>query len=160
MTAPKDLLKIGDFARRAGTNLRTLRYYEDLGLLQPTRRGQGGFRYYRQSDLQRFQSIRVLQDLGLQLTRIGELLDTRGDREGAAGREEFMQRVEAALREEDRLVVERMAELEAQRRNIESGLQKLAECRPCLHTPSSANDYCATCITSGQALPDSLRALF
>ena len=51
MTSQEDLVKIGDFARLAHTNLRTLRYYEEIGLLQPALRSDGGFRYFRQTDL-------------------------------------------------------------------------------------------------------------
>ena len=40
MKENSELLKIGDFARVAGTNLRTLRYYEELGLLTPAARSQ------------------------------------------------------------------------------------------------------------------------
>jgi hypothetical protein len=48
MTQARKLLKIGAFAELAGTNLRTLCYYEEVGLLQPAARSSGGFRYYRE----------------------------------------------------------------------------------------------------------------
>ena len=51
MSQEPKLHKIGVFAKMAGTNLRTLRYYEEVGLLQPAARSNGGFRYYRDSDL-------------------------------------------------------------------------------------------------------------
>ena len=60
---PKDLIKIGDFAELAGTNLRTLRYYEEIGLLAPAARSAGGFRYYRREDLDRLRMVASLQDL-------------------------------------------------------------------------------------------------
>ena len=72
-----ELLKIGEFAKFAQTNLRTLRYYEELGLLTPASRSQGGFRYYRRTDVNRLAMIRDLQSLGLQLERIRELMATR-----------------------------------------------------------------------------------
>ena len=74
MSVQPDLLKIGDFAKLANTNLRTLRYYEELGLIQPATRSQGGFRYYRHTDIHRVQMIRDLQELGLHLDRIRELM--------------------------------------------------------------------------------------
>ena len=61
----KQLLKIGDFAKLAGTNLRTLRYYEEIGLLQPASRSTGGFRYYRSEDLDRLRMVTSLKGLGL-----------------------------------------------------------------------------------------------
>src|SRR5947207_15332005 len=93
-----DLLKIGDFARVAETNLRTLRYYEELGLITPASRSQGGFRYYRRTDINRVQMIRDLQDLGLHLERIRELISARAANEP---REMFFSRVTKALGELD-----------------------------------------------------------
>ena len=60
MTAPQHdhLLKIGDFAKLADTNLRTLRYYEELGLLTPAERSDGGFRHYRATDVNRVRAIK------------------------------------------------------------------------------------------------------
>ena len=81
MTSNNDLLKIGDFARTADTNLRTLRYYEELGLLAPAKRSQGGFRYYRRTDVNRVRMIRDLQELGLHLDRIRDLIAGRRDGE-------------------------------------------------------------------------------
>ena len=65
MSAPKELIKIGEFARRAGTNLRTLRYYEEIGLLGPAHRSSGGFRYYRPTDVHRLRMVHTLQELRL-----------------------------------------------------------------------------------------------
>ena len=67
---PIELLKIGKFAKLAKTNLRTLRYYEELGLVTPSRRSKGGFRYYRPTDLARVEMIQFLQELGLPLEEI------------------------------------------------------------------------------------------
>src|SRR5262247_1881596 len=101
--AESRLLKIGDFARLAGTNLRTLRYYEEIGLLQPATRSSGGFRYYRAKDLDRLRMVANLQGLGLDLARIRELMDTR--RNGLP-RSEFVGRIRRALREQVALLEE------------------------------------------------------
>ena len=71
MNRPDELLKIGAFAELAGTNLRTLRYYEEIGLLEPALRSRGRFRYYRPTDLNRVRMIRNLQDLGLAYYKSG-----------------------------------------------------------------------------------------
>lgn len=157
MTDKNELLKIGDFARLAGTNLRTLRYYEELGLLEPSHRSDGGFRYYRRTDLNRLAAIRTLQDLGLHLDRIRDLLDRRGDR---SDRVAFLERVRSALQEEDRLIEESLSHLEAQRAKVASALDKLSQCRPCPHTPTPNNNFCEPCINTGEALPEFLSALF
>jgi len=152
-----ELLKIGDFARLAGTNLRTLRYYEELGLLQAAKRSQGGFRYYRRTDVNRLGMIRDLQDLGLPLERIRELLATRRE-EG--DRTAFFGRVRAALEEQDRLLVERMATLERQRERIGEALEKVQQIASCGVTPGAHNNYCEPCRLTGEPLPGTISALY
>jgi DNA-binding transcriptional MerR regulator len=152
-----DLLKIGDFARLAETNLRTLRYYEELGLLAPAARSQGGFRYYRRTEINRVRLIRDLQELGLHLERIRELV---GAQPGEEPREAFFDRVRRALEEQDRLLRERMASLEDQRRKVAQALHKISECRHCMHRPLAENNFCEPCATTGEILPEHLSALY
>ncbi len=154
---PVKLLKIGDFARLAGTNLRTLRYYEELGLLSPAKRSKGGFRYYRETDLNRLNMIRDLQALGLPLERIGQIMDTRSQ---VGNRDRFLDRVSAALREQDDLLKERIAHLERQRAKIELANGKLGACATCEHTPGPRNNYCEPCCLTGLKLPEEVSALF
>jgi DNA-binding transcriptional MerR regulator len=79
------LMKVGEVARRAGVSTRTVRYYEELGLLEPSGRSQGGFRLYSEADLERLKVIEELKLLDVQLAGIGEILLKR--REGATGAE-------------------------------------------------------------------------
>ena len=157
MIASNGLLKIGDFARLAGTNLRTLRYYEEIGLLEPAARSQGGFRYYRSTDLNRLNMIRDLQELGLHLDRIRELMDTR---KASESRERFLVRVREALQEQDRLLLEKMATLDEQRQRIRLALAKVDECERCRHMPSHQNNHCEPCALTGKPLPSTVSALF
>ena len=157
MDAPSRLLRIGEFARLAGTNLRTLRYYEELGLFQPTRRSQGGFRYYRDTDVHRLELIRALQELGLSLEAIRGLLATRAEEQS---RHERLARVEEALGAQDALLAERVASIEAQRARIREARDKLAQCRPCGETPGPGNNFCEPCTLTGTSLPEQLSALF
>ena len=157
MTSTQELLKIGDFARLADTNLRTLRYYEELGLITPASRSQGGFRYYRRTDINRVQMIRDLQDLGLHLERIRELISARAANEP---REVFFGRVTKALEEQDKLLSERVAALEEQRKKVAQALHKIGECRHCLHSPVAENNFCEPCTTTGERLPEHLSALY
>jgi DNA-binding transcriptional MerR regulator len=65
------LLRIGAVAEQLGVSTRTLRYYEEVGLLTPSGRSPGGARHYTDADLQRIKHIRRLQTLmGLDLDRI------------------------------------------------------------------------------------------
>lgn len=65
---------IQDIARLSGTTSRTLRHYDDIGLLPPTRVGSNGYRYYDQHALARLQRILLLRELGLGLPAIAEVL--------------------------------------------------------------------------------------
>jgi len=157
MPALPDLLKIGDFARLAGTNLRTLRYYEELGLLSPSHRSQGGFRYYRTTDVNRVNMIRDLQELGLQLERIRELISARAADESGA---KFFARMRQALAEQDRMLVERQRSIAEQRQRVQEALTKLSECQSCSTSPCAQNNHCEPCSTSGEHLPELLSALY
>ena len=70
---------IQQVARLAGTTSRTLRHYGDLGLLEPTRVGANGYRYYDAAALARLQRILLLRELGLGLPAIAEVLTGQHD---------------------------------------------------------------------------------
>ncbi|WP_323959719.1 MerR family transcriptional regulator [Arthrobacter sp. JZ12] len=65
---------IQEVSRLAGTTSRTLRHYDRLGLLPPSRIGGNGYRYYDDDALVRLQRILLLRDLGLGLPAIAEVL--------------------------------------------------------------------------------------
>ena len=77
---------VQQIARNAGTTSRTLRHYDDIGLLKPSRTGDNGYRFYDPSSLVRLQRILLLRDLGLGLPAIAEVLDHEPDAEKALGR--------------------------------------------------------------------------
>lgn len=66
---------IQDIARLSGTTSRTLRHYDDIGLLKPSRVGSNGYRYYDESALARLQRILLLRELGLGLPAIADVLE-------------------------------------------------------------------------------------
>ncbi|WP_261167252.1 MerR family transcriptional regulator [Microbacterium sp. Marseille-Q6965] len=65
---------IQQVARIAGTTSRTLRHYDDIGLLAPSRLGYNGYRYYDRAALVRLQRILLLRELGLGLPQIADVL--------------------------------------------------------------------------------------
>ena len=69
-------LQIGEVAERTGVTQRTLRFYEEKGLLKPPSRMDGGFRLYSEEDVHRVEQIRRLQNLlGVTLAEIKEMVD-------------------------------------------------------------------------------------
>lgn len=63
-------IKIGVLASRSGLTVKTLRYYEDLGLLPAIGRSEGGYRLFAEESLRRLEFIRRLKTLGLSLEEI------------------------------------------------------------------------------------------
>ncbi len=70
---------IAEVARMTGTTSRTLRHYDDIGLLPPTRVAANGYRYYDRAALTRLQRILLLRELGLGLPAVAEALDHADD---------------------------------------------------------------------------------
>ena len=70
---------IQQVARVSGVTARTLRYYDEIGLLRPARVGSNGYRYYEKEQLLRLQRVLLLRALGLDLTTIGQVVDAQHD---------------------------------------------------------------------------------
>lgn len=67
--------QIGEVAAEVGLSLRTIRYYEEIGLVSPSGRTDGGFRLYTDADVERLGLVKRLKPVGLSLETIGELLE-------------------------------------------------------------------------------------
>jgi DNA-binding transcriptional MerR regulator len=75
------LLRIHEVAAEIGTTTRSVRYYEEIGLLRPAARSGGDYRLYDQSDLERLRHIRDLRDTaGFSLAEIAQLLEDEDHR--------------------------------------------------------------------------------
>ncbi|WP_433544360.1 MerR family transcriptional regulator (plasmid) [Streptomyces sp. CA-294286] len=70
---------ISEVARMSGVSARTLRHYDETGLLRPARTGANGYRYYGERQLLLLQQILVLRALGVGLPEIGRILDAQVD---------------------------------------------------------------------------------
>ncbi|GAA4933486.1 DNA-binding transcriptional MerR regulator [Nonomuraea thailandensis] len=79
-------MHIGQVATRTELSLRTIRHYDEVGLVRPSARSQGGFRLYTEADVARLMVIRRMKPLGFTLEEMGELLSItdRLDDSGAA----------------------------------------------------------------------------
>lgn len=94
-------LQIGEVAERTGVTQRTLRFYEEKGLLKPPSRLDGGFRLYSDEDIQRVEQIKQLQTLlGFTLAEIKEMVEA----------EEVKMQIKASYRK-DAEISERRAKL-------------------------------------------------
>jgi DNA-binding transcriptional MerR regulator len=86
MTTPSGGYRIGQAAEAAGVSTRTLRYYEQRGLLLPSSHSPGGERRYNNDDVERLQTIRQLvEDLGTDLDTVRVMLDAEDQLAGIRG---------------------------------------------------------------------------
>jgi DNA-binding transcriptional MerR regulator len=112
---------IVDIARLAGTTSRTLRHYGSVGLLEPSRIGGNGYRYYDEDALLRLQRILLLRELGLGLPAIGKALASQSD--GSRALRDHL----AWLEQEKERLDRQIASVENTIRNVEGGKQLMAE---------------------------------
>ncbi|EPE4462399.1 MerR family transcriptional regulator [Klebsiella pneumoniae] len=69
------LLKVGELARRSGITVRTLHYYDNIGLLIPSARSDSGYRLYNRADIARLHHIQALRRMGMTLAEVGAILE-------------------------------------------------------------------------------------
>lgn len=74
-TKKKELLQIGEVAEMLGITTRTIRYYEEFGIMAPPQRLEGGNRVYAKEDILRLKFILKLKEIGLSLKEMQELAD-------------------------------------------------------------------------------------
>ena len=141
MAPTSKLLKIGDLARKTGKSVRALHLYEELGLLSPTARSQGGFRLYDESASARIRWIELLQDSGFSLHQIQSLLKAwQNTRYGPDAMAEIRQIFEKRLAEA-RDAITRYQNLE---RELMGSLEYLSTCQTC-RPPRTTQDDCPQC---------------
>lgn len=71
----EDQQQIGELARSLGVTTRTLRLYEQLGLIDPPQRTEGGIRFYTKEDIRRIKFVLKVKELGLSLKQMQELAE-------------------------------------------------------------------------------------
>jgi MerR family Zn(II)-responsive transcriptional regulator of zntA len=150
------LLRIGELAKRSGTTLRTIRYYEQLGLISHFARTKGGFHLYYPDDCQTIRFIKSLQLLGRPLAEIRRLLQGRRRAgSGAEGTPEIMEILGKQLGE----IEARVTTYHQIKESIRETLDILQACKECPLKPS--RDVCCRCdvVTSIRKVPLPMQAM-
>jgi DNA-binding transcriptional MerR regulator len=70
-------MQIGEVAGRVGLSFRTIRYYEEMGLVAPSGRTKGGFRLYTEADVERLVLVKAVRPLRMNLEDTREMLEAR-----------------------------------------------------------------------------------
>lgn len=141
-----DLLKIGELARSAGKTVRTIRLYEELGLLSPARRSSGGFRLYDQEALDRIKLIDSLQRLGFSLPSIKEIVESWKRADSPAQAMVELRSVYDTKLSETQRSIQALRHLEEE---LMASLEFLDRCEPCEKTATPA----VACRDCGETLP-------
>ena len=127
LTHDKKLLLIGQVTALSGIPIRTIRYYEGLGLLRSSGRTEGGFRQFSSEVITRLLFIKRAQNLGLSLEEIGEILNVYDQGKMPCG--ELKEKLEDKLLEIDRQI-EQLLTLETELKGLLSGWKSFPAQRP------------------------------
>jgi effector-binding domain-containing protein len=111
------MIRIGDFSKLSRVSIKTLRYYDEMGLLKPVEVDRfTGYRYYAYHQLARLNRILALKDLGFSLGEVDRLLDDGMSADQLRG---MMKLREAQIRQQVQEEAERLERVEARLRQIE-----------------------------------------
>jgi len=151
-----NFMRIGDLARRAGTTMRTIRYYEERGLIEPVRRTRGGFRLYKEEELRKLHLIRSLQTLDMPLSQVKAFFDER--RRGRTAKE-VAPALQAVLRKQLQEMERRMVQYRAMQESARETIEILDACKRCPQQPSS--EVCGECpaLAGRAAIPPHMEAV-
>jgi Cu(I)-responsive transcriptional regulator len=111
-------MNIGDAAKRAGVPAKTIRYYDEIGLIGPSARGENGYRDYDDKAVESLRFVRHARGLGFSVEDCRALLSLYRDRNRASAD------VKALAGQQLERIDQKMAELESMKRTLESLMQR------------------------------------
>jgi DNA-binding transcriptional MerR regulator len=123
-----ETMHIGELAELAGTTTRTVRFYEEKGLIEPCHRSSGGFRCYSDEQLGRMRMILSLKELGFDLDKIKSILTKRNQDETAG---KLAADVLTDLRTKLEELNRQISEMQEVRDKVECTISSLCHCLPC-----------------------------
>lgn len=123
-----DLLTTGDMARLSESTLRTVRFYEQEGLIEPERRSSCGNRLFNGRELMKLQLALDLREAGLSLQDIKNLFYLKSD---CAGPEEASDRMSTVLTEQIDTMQQKIVKLRKLREELTAMVSVLTECQSC-----------------------------
>lgn len=152
------LLTTGEMARLSNSTLRTVRFYEEEGILRPARRTDGGHRLFERTELDRLMLVTDMRLAGLSLDDIKAILDVKRTAATGSAAAQQATRVLAARIEE---LKEKLAVLNRLRDDLEETTKIVEPCTRC-EDEKGFPTACETCtvMTSHPVLPRSVRVLW
>lgn len=134
------LLRVGELARAVGKTVRAMHLYEELGLLEPAARSEGGFRLYGTEAVDRINWIVKLQAIGFTLPEIqGFVADFRDAGTG----KQATDRVRAVFSDKLAQIREQMTQLQVIENDLHEAIEYLDSCQAC--TTDYTPHECGVC---------------
>jgi DNA-binding transcriptional MerR regulator len=124
MNASSELERVGEIAERLGVSPRTIKYYEELGLIRPETRSPGGFRLYGKEGVEQLERILRMKSIGYSLAAIRELLATR-DAAQEADKITVISNTMERLKDREREVTERIQQMRKDLKQAEALREEL-----------------------------------
>ena len=129
------LMRVGELAKAVGKTVRAMHLYEELGLLEPRARSEGGFRLYGSEAIDRIHWIVKLQAIGFTLAEIQGFVK---DFQSAHSAPEASARVRALFMEKQAQIREQITQLQVIENDLSEALSYLDSCQTC------SSDYAPT----------------
>jgi MerR family copper efflux transcriptional regulator len=143
------LMRVGELAKAVGKTVRAMHLYEELGLLEPRARSEGGFRMYGLEAIDRIHWIVKLQAIGFTLAEIQGFV--RDFQDAGSGRE-ATSRVRALFTEKQSQIREQIMQLEVIENDLSEALAYLDSCQGCETTRTPHE--CGVCEHQGHHAGD------
>jgi MerR family transcriptional regulator, copper efflux regulator len=137
-------LRVGELAKAVGKTVRAMHLYEELGLLEPRARSEGGFRLYGPEAVDRIHWIVKLQAIGFTLAEIQGFVK---DFQGARSAPEATASVHALFREKQQQIRDQITQLQVIENDLSEALAYLDSCQPC--STEYAPSECGECDHQG-----------
>ena len=151
------LLTTGDMARLTGNTLRTVRFYEEAGILRPDRRSAGGHRLFSQRELERLQFISDMRAASLSLEEIRSLLELK---EKSDTGQEAAESAVTALDAQIATIKEKIEVFTRLQSELLQARELLDKCRDCTNDRCFP-DACDECtVMKDASVPQSMRVLW
>ncbi len=149
-TGASRLVKVGELADLSGKSIRTLHYYEELGLLRPAKRSEGGFRLYEEAaSVATIRAISRLQDLDIPLNRIRGMAEAwRGNSAAQDSAPRLLETFRGELAE-TRSKIEGLTAIEHE---LMKSIAFLEACTTCSDRP--LREQCTACTREGHHAGD------
>ncbi len=155
-TNQKQMLQIGEVAEKAGTTIRTVRYYMDEGFIEAADRSPGGFYLFEPEAAETVFYIQKLKDAGLALKDIKAVYRARHDSEtGHEGHSKVIDQLEA----QKALLEKKISDYRFLKSEIEAAIDIAARCEGCMKAPTRENCESCRVVRSSRKIPLPTRAI-